>query len=374
MNLQKMKRKSEKTERNSKRRITVSALLLVLSAGLMVLSVQAPDFAEWYSRNIYPVLVSAIGRLTGLLPFSLAEICLYLLLAALILSLICLCIGIARKGEAGRRLFAWFSCAVLAVSILAFLYTAGCGVNYHRKTFSSEEGIIASDYTAEELQEICIRLTEEVNSRAGKVSRDSDGVMILTAPEGERAVEAMEKLAEAFPSLKGYYPMPKKVAVSEILSYQGLTGVYSPFTIEANYNGDMTPYNIPFTACHELSHLRGFMEEKEANFIAFLACIGSDRTDFQYSGYLSGWTYCMNALYRADPEAWQETRSLLDKKAEADVWANSQFWNSYEGVISETADRINDTYLRANGQADGVRSYDRMVDLIMAYFTDFIES
>ena len=374
MNLQKMKRKSEKTERNSKRRITVSALLLVLSAGLMVLSVQAPDFAEWYSRNIYPVLVSAIGWLTGLLPFSLAEICLYLLLAALILSLICLCIGIARKGEAGRRLFAWFSCAVLAVSILAFLYTAGCGVNYHRKTFSSEEGIIASDYTAEELQEICIRLTEEVNSRAGKVSRDSDGVMILTAPEGEGAVEAMEKLAEAFPSLKGYYPMPKKVAVSEILSYQGLTGVYSPFTIEANYNGDMTPYNIPFTACHELSHLRGFMEEKEANFIAFLACIGSDRTDFQYSGYLSGWTYCMNALYRADPEAWQETRSLLDKKAEADVWANSQFWNSYEGVISETADRINDTYLRANGQADGVRSYDRMVDLIMAYFTDFIES
>lgn len=374
MNLQKMKRKSEKTERNSKRRITVSALLLVLSAGLMVLSVQAPDFAEWYSQNIYPVLVSAIGRLTGLLPFSLAEICLYLLLAALILSLICLCIGIARKGEAGRRLFARFSCAVLAVSILAFLYTAGCGVNYHRKTFSSEEGIIASDYTAEELLEICIRLTEEVNSRAGKVSRDSDGVMILTAPEGERAVEAMEKLAEAFPSLKGYYPMPKKVAVSEILSYQGLTGVYSPFTIEANYNGDMTPYNIPFTACHELSHLRGFMEEKEANFIAFLACIGSERTDFQYSGYLSGWTYCMNALYRADPEAWQETRSLLDKKAEADVWANSQFWNSYEGVISETADRINDTYLRANGQADGVRSYDRMVDLIMAYFTDFIES
>lgn len=374
MNLQKMKRKSEKTERNSKRRITVSALLLVLSAGLMVLSVQAPDFAEWYSQNIYPVLVSAIGRLTGLLPFSLAEICLYLLLAALILSLICLCIGIARKGEAGRRLFAWFSCAVLAVSILAFLYTAGCGVNYHRKTFSSEEGIIASDYTAEELQEICIRLTEEVNSRAGKVSRDSDGVMILTAPEGEGAVGAMEKLAEAFPSLKGYYPMPKKVAVSEILSYQGLTGVYSPFTIEANYNGDMTPYNIPFTACHELSHLRGFMEEKEANFIAFLACIGSDRTDFQYSGYLSGWTYCMNALYRADPEAWQEARSLLDKKAEADVWANSQFWNSYEGVISETADRINDTYLRVNGQADGVRSYDRMVDLIMAYFTDFIES
>ena len=85
--------------------------------------------------------------------------------------------------------------------------------------------------------------------------------------------------------------------LSEVLSYQGLTGIYLPFTVEANYNGDMPAYDKPFTVCHELSHLRGFMEEQEANFIAFLACIGSERTDFQYSGYLSGWVYCMNALY-----------------------------------------------------------------------------
>ena len=180
----------------------------------------------------------------------------------------------------------------------------------------------------------------------------------------------MEKLAEAFPSLKGYYPMPKKVAVSEILSYQGLTGVYSPFTIEANYNGDMTPYNIPFTTCHELSHLRGFMEEKEANFIAFLACIGSDRTDFQYSGYLSGWVYCMNALYRTDYETWQEVRVQLDEDAEPDLAANNAFWDRYEGPVSKTAERINDTYLKVNGQADGVKSYDRMVDLVVAYYTE----
>ena len=32
------------------------------------------------------------------------------------------------------------------------------------------------------------------------------------------------------------------------------------------------------------------------------------------------------------------------------------------------ADKINDTYLKANGQADGVQSYSRMVDLIVAYF------
>ena len=194
------------------------------------------------------------------------------------------------------------------------------------------------------------------------------GLALLGAREGEGAVEAMQGLAEKFPSLEGYYPQPKKLIVSEILSYQGLTGIYSPFTVEANYNGDMTAYNIPFTACHELSHLSGFMQEEEANFIAFLACIRSDRADFQYSGYLSGWVYCMNALYRADRESWQEVRLLLDEAAEPDLEANTEFWDAYEGGISKTADKINDTYLKVNGQADGVQSYSRMVDLIVAYF------
>lgn len=360
----------KRTKDHSMHRIAAAAVLLILSAVLMAASVKIPAFSEWYSGTIYLFLVNTLGRIMGTAPFSVAEICLYLLLAALAVSIV-FCAGKIMKGaKAGTVLFSWFSGVILAAGSLAFLYTAGCGINYHRRSFSSEEGIVTSSYSAEELNQVCIWLTAEVNAASEAVPRDDAGVMILDGPEGEGAVAAMENLSETFPSLKGYYPQPKKLILSEILSYQGLTGIYSPFTVEANYNGDMTPYNIPFTACHELSHLRGFMEEREANFIAFLACIGSDRADFRYSGYLSGWTYCMNALYRADQEAWRTTRALLDERIEADVTVNSEFWDSYEGIISETADRVNDTYLRANGQADGVQSYDRMVDLIVAYFRD----
>lgn len=367
---QKRSNLKKKTKDHSIHRIAAAAALLILSVALMVTSVKVPAFAEWYSGTIYLFLVNTAGRIMGTAPFSVAEICLYLLLAALAVSIV-FCSGKIVKGaKAGTVLFSWFSGVILAVGILAFLYTAGCGINYHRRSFSTEEGIVTSSYSAEELNQVCIWLTAEVNAVCEEISRDDTGVMILDGSEGEGAVAAMEKLAETFPSLEGYYPQPKKLIISEILSYQGLTGIYSPFTVEANYNGDMTPYNIPFTACHELSHLRGFMEEREANFIAFLACIGSDRSDFRYSGYLSGWTYCMNALYRADQSAWQTTRALLDERAETDVSANSEFWDSYEGIISETEDRVNDTYLRANGQADGVQSYDRMVDLIVAYFRD----
>lgn len=378
--------------RSLRPRLAAAVILLALSAGLMALAAARPQFAEWYAENIYPVFVDTAGRLWGIFPFSVSEIGLYILISAFLLSLAGMAVQVVRWARAARAAAqsteqtaaqgteqtavqnaaraasSWLSCILLAAGILAFLYTICCGINYHRRSFSEEEGIVTYRYTAQELKDVCLWLTEEVNALSGEVDRDSSGVMTLEAPEGEGAVEAMRDLAEEFPALEGYYPQPKKLLVSEILSYQGLTGIYSPFTVEANYNGDMTAYNIPFTACHELSHLRGFMQEEEANFIAFLACIGAERTDFQYSGYLSGWVYCMNALYRADHESWQEVRPLLAEEAGPDLEADSAFWDEYEGRISETADRINDTYLKVNGQADGVRSYSRMVDLIVAYF------
>lgn len=367
--MEKSDKKNKKRDRSGYIYILLSgAGLFLISAGLMLLAARTDSFAQWYSVNIYPLFVTVIGRLMGLFPFSVAEICIYLLLAVFVVSLVYTVIKIVRRRNGKETLFRWFASVVLVSGILIFLYTAGCGINYYRQPFSQTEGIVTFRYSADDLEEICQWLTEEVNSLSGSVSRDKDGVMELDEPEGEGAVEAMKKLGKEFSSLEGFYPRPKKLAVSEVLSYQGLTGIYLPFTIEANYNGDMTAYNIPFTVCHELSHLRGFMEEREANFIAFLACIGSDRTDFQYSGYLSGWVYCMNALYRTDPERWAEARSGLTEAAEPDLDANNAFWDRYEGPVRETAEQINDTYLKVNGQADGVESYDRMVDLIVAYF------
>ena len=181
-------------------------------------------------------------------------------------------------------------------------------------------------------------------------------------------MEAMQELGTVYPELSGYYPKPKPLLNAWILSVQKLSGVYSPFTVEANYNSAMTDYNIPFTACHELSHLKGFMQEQEANFIAFLAGITYDDPEFQYSSYLTGWIYCMNVLRDADEEAWAQVRSGLSGEVEPDLLANSRFWARYDGAAAEAADRINDRYLQANGQKEGIKSYDRMVDLIVEYY------
>ena len=76
----------------------------------------------------------------------------------------------------------------------------------------------------------------------------------------------------------------------------------------------------------------------------------------------------MNALHAADYNIWEEVRLELSREVDVDLQANNEFWKRYEGVISEAANQMNDTYLKANGQTEGVHSYNRMVDLIVSYY------
>ena len=47
-------------------RLAAAVLLLVISAALMALAAKQPEFAEWYSENVYSLFVNSLGRLWGL--------------------------------------------------------------------------------------------------------------------------------------------------------------------------------------------------------------------------------------------------------------------------------------------------------------------
>jgi len=353
--------------------LIIGGAALVLAAALLFLARKWTGFAQWYSENIYDFLVSTVGRFFGVFPFSVSEILLYLIIGGVIFSVARIVIRLIRR-KAGKKEAAGIAAGFFCMAaVLLLVYTVNCGINYHKVSFAESAGIEAGDYTVAQLEEVCRILTEEVNTQAELVSRGEDGAMVFSSDTAEVALKAMYGLAEDFGSLEGFYPQPKGLIFPWILSVQKITGIYSPFTIEANYNDAMTDYNIPFTACHELSHLRGFMQEEEANFIAWLACRESDNPEFRYSGSLRGWISCTNALYRADYDAWAKIRVQLSPLAEADLDANRAFWAQYEGKISDTAEKVNDTYLKANGQSDGIRSYGRMADLIVAWVKETTE-
>lgn len=348
---------------------TVPAFLLSLI--LTLLAKNVTGFAEWYSTSVYPLFVGTVGRISSVLPFSLCEILLYIviILAAvgIVFTVIHFIKGKGRRKSLMMRVLAVVVC--FAVSVF-MVFTLFCGINYSRTPFSAVSGFTVETYTAQELADLCVYILKNANYAAQKIETDEaltvqlDGKINLD----EECKKAMNLLGEKYNSLSGFYPNAKAVIASEGMSYMKILGMYTPFTIEANYNANAPDFAKPFTVCHELSHLKGFMREDEANFIAYLACTGSDNVYLQYAGWVYALIYAANALYSAaGADIYNELMSYADEKIIAEFSANSAYWKKYETPVATVATSVNDTYLKSQGQSDGKKSYGRFVDLMISY-------
>lgn len=347
-----------------------SFILIVFSLLLHIMARKVPGFAEWYAVTIYPIFVNTYGRFLSLFPVSVVEIAIYFILSFLIVSIIIICVKVTQnKINIKQIITKAFTVLFVSGSLMFLTFTLFCGINYHRDPFSKVAGFTISNYSVEELGQLCVSLVEEINEASKLINRDADGMLQLDDTFGQEAMEAMKALGEKYPALAGYYPRPKPVLFSKVLSYQFTMGVYSAFTMEANYNKDMPVYSLPDTMCHELSHLKGFMREDEAEFIAYLACRSSNHPAFRYSGAMEAFGYAMNAFYKeAGSEAYFEIYNKLDPEVIKERQAKDAWWKQYEGPVKEISNKATDVYLKANNQTDGMKSYGRVVDLLLEDF------
>lgn len=344
-------------------------ILFLTAVVLQLLARRVPGFAEWYAQSVYPWLMQIMSRISGGFPFALDEILIYLMIAGTVFYM---GRGIfrIRKGEitAGRWGTDTLRTLLKAGILWLLAFTVTCGINYHRTPFSVLAGLPAEDSTVEELEELCLWLTDQIERTGGAVRTGEDGLTSLPEELEEKTRDAMRNLGETWPELGGWYPRAKPVIAWKVLSMEFLEGVFGPYTMEAHYNPDIPAYNQPAVLCHELSHLKGFMREDEANYIAYLACTGSDDVTLQYSGYLLAYTHSVNALCRADYERFAAVRGQLCEQADRDYAYHRAYWMQYEGPVSELSDKVNDTYLKVNAQQEGSRSYGRMVDLLLGAY------
>ena len=61
---------------------------------------------------------------------------------------------------------------------------------------------------------------------------------------------------------------------------------------------------------------------------------------------------------------------MLCEAARRDLARDSAFWKQFDGKVAEVSGQVNDVYLKVNKQEDGVKSYGRMVDLLLARFRE----
>lgn len=381
--------------------IGIVAVVILLN----VVAWNSTAFCDAYIEKVFPIWVNTYGRLTGLVPFSVGEVMLALGVVLVVLASVLWVPWIAAKIVRHRKMaggeqqggksaaptgiamvickmtggfYLFFAWTLLSVSLVM---TLNCFILYHASTssevyFGREH---EAKYDLEDLIAVRNMVVEECNRLSLAMERDENGTILYHKDIEEVAIACMQELGKTYGHLDGFYPRPKPLYTSDFFSQQYMCGYYFPFSMEANYNNVMYIMNKPSTMCHELAHLRGYIFEDEANFISFLACIQSEDIVFRYSGYLSVLNYLDNDFYKAvgrDREAYLAQPVITARVIEDNVFVTEEEWDRINGkalIDTETVDEVSDTLvdvtLKANGVSDGMISYNRVVRLLLQYYS-----
>lgn len=348
--------------------------LLLITITINMIFSKIPVVVEgYYSNGFDKVIRQLLSTVSGIFPFSLAEL---LVIAAFIYAvflIVTLIISLRKCKNKKILIFDFIAKVLLIFSVIYFLFIFLWGLNYNRLPFAETAHLQVKESSSKDLAELCGELVNRANDLRQNLREDSKGVMYITGGYKDvfsREAAGYEGLSQKYSELRGSYGSPKPVLMSKLMCYTGITGVYFPLTGEANVNVSINDFMLPSTAAHEMAHQRGFAREDEANYIAYAACSLSPYADFQYSGVMLGLIYSMDALRKADYNQYKILTAKYSPKVLRDLKSENEFWGKYEGVIENISDRINNNYLKSNGQQDGVKSYGRMVDLLIAEYKE----
>lgn len=352
------------------RKLTLS-LLLPLGMALAYISSYNPAVVEsLYSKGIYVTIGRILSRATGIFPFSIAELVVIAAPAAFIVYTVITLIRLFSASGSRISLFIGYAANMLVIVSIAFFSFVGLwGLNYYRMPFADIAGLEVKPASVKELEGVCQSLISRANMLRSSANTDGEGKMDIPGSSRDilnNCYKGFNALASKYPVLSGSYGNPKPILLSEPMNYTGICGVFFPFTGEANVNVSIPEVSLPSTAAHEMAHQRGFSREDEANYISYLACTAHPDVNYRYSGVLLALTNSMNALYKADSAVYARLYEYLGKDVRRDLDELDEFWKRYEGPVERTSTKLNNTYLKANNQKDGVKSYGRMVDLLIA--------
>lgn len=342
--------------------------LTIISLILYIIILNNVSFADFFNYNLsFPIRV-AISWVTVILPFSIAEVAL-ILSPIILIALILLATKYGKRGKKASIKYLTVIVSILCLVFVLYVWTYSSG--FHISKIEDKMNLDRGDLTAEELYNASEIIVKELNSLVEYVEFDENGASKMPysySEMSEKICKAYESFVDKYPVLRTYYSKIKPIILSEPMTYTHISGIYTFMTGEANVNVNYPDFVIASTSAHEMAHQRGFAREDECNFISFAVLLESDDPFLKYSAYLDVYANIVNALYGESPELYFQVASKLDKRVIGDRQSYSKFFEKYaDSKASEVADSMNDSYLQANGQTQGTKSYGMIVEIVTAY-------
>ena len=359
----------------------LGSLVLLLSGPVMIaVTVLASFFPAqveaWYSRGLYPWLASGLAQLFAF-PFPSAEV---LALVLLLVVLVRLVVGVAKLFH--KTEVPWYRrWRIGALTVIKFLSGAVAlflflwGLNYQRLSWGQNNGWTVRGGSVAQLEQLATSLETQASRFRRELPQTPDGLSLALGGQNWDSSAVFRRIAVVYARSGQTNPLlrltPSNPARplwgSSIFSQLGIAGIFIPFTGEPLVNCGPGGPMVAFDAAHEMSHERGWAREDEANFLSFYVLTTSGEPDLEYAGTQAALMYVLNALEKIDPAQERALALHLDKGIRRDWQAYFSYWQKFEGPVEKVAQGVNDAYLKAQGQKEGIRSYGLMVDLLLAY-------
>jgi len=314
---------------------------------------------RWYSTGFYPLLQQPMTGLSNHLPFALADVA---LLAAISAWLFMAVFQLRRSGrrQIGVALGRIAARTVVAAAAIYLAFLGMWGLNYRRLPLERKLGFNSGALTSAAARSATMAAVAKVNELHAQAHAAG-------WPPSDRIAPA---LATAFASvardLNGSGSTvpgrPKHTLLNLYFRPAGVDGATDPFFLETLLATDLLPFERPFVVAHEWSHLAGFADEGEANFMGWLTCARADAAS-QYSGWLFLYGQLIRDVSRHDRE---DIVKRLAPGPRADLRAvAARLARDVRPQVSAAGWRVYDTYLKANRVEAGAASYEQVVRLVL---------
>jgi Protein of unknown function (DUF3810) len=350
--------------------VLASVTLARVQLGVVVLAVALavvplpPSFVErQFSTRLFPATQSALTWFSNLIPFALFD-ALMLTLAGWWTWRLVRDVSGRPPGHThdwirvGRRLL---SRTVTTAAILYLLFLLTWGLNYRRRPLADRLALNPEGPTPAAAESIVLRAVSELNALYNEAhASESGNAMVVGGSLSDAFRRAQSLLAAGWEARPA---RPKWSLLDPYFRSAAVSGMTDPFFLETLVASDLLTVERPFVMAHEWSHLAGFANEGEANFLGWLTCIRGAELD-RYSGWLFLYSEALPGLSRP---ARNDAASRLGAGPRDDLRAISdRLRRNVRPRVADVGWQVYDKYLKANRIEAGAASYREVVRLVLS--------
>lgn len=322
-----------------------------------------PSYVEiYYSKKIYPFISNALRIVFRQFPFSVGDV----FYMVLLIYGIYLLLKVVRKTVSFKVLFLKF----LKIGLIVYaLFYINWGFNYFREPVNNYMQFKNDNYTNEELFNFTKKLIVKINTVQFAITKNDTVVVnnLSNKKQVKQEIFLVYRNIQLANSFNFKTLSHKHSLMSILLNYTGFSGYLNPFTGEAQVNKNVPKNTYPATALHEIAHQTGIASENEANFVAYLAGTTSKNLYYQYSCYLLALRNCLSDVYQKNPEEYKKQIQNLNRGIIKDIKDIQAFWRQYNNSSEKYFKIFYDQFLKMNKQKNGIKSYSKMVKLLVNY-------